>query len=572
MRVLTFRRLPLAAALAALVLAAAPGLAQPGPGDVGAYLAARLAGQRRDLDASVPYLERLLAAQPEDMAVRERLVMALMSLGEGARAAQLARPLYQVAPNNPAARMALIADAFARRDFAGVLDLTGGAGRAPAAVEALAAAWAHLGQGRMTEALGALEVAAAQPGLGPFAFYCRALMLALAGDAEGALAIIEDPERGVRPALNRRGMLAYAQLLGLAERFDDARALLDEGFGTDPDPAVDRLRRAFAEGRSLPFDLIAGPAEGMAEVYAVLAASIRDPDQRQDTLVFAQAALAINPQLSDARILLAQAFEELGQTARAAEAYARIGPDDSFALVAAIGRANTLEAEGRVEDALAVLEAAEARHPDSLLAPQVLGDALRRAGRHAEARAAYGRAIALHQARGLPIDWRLWFARGVASERSGDWPAAEADFRAALAVDPDQPSVLNYLGYSLVERREKLDEALALIDRAVASEPDAGYIVDSLAWALFRLGRYDEALPHMERAVELMPTDPILNDHLGDIYWAVGRFREAEFQWRRALSFGPHDDLDMDRVRRKIELGLDQVLAEEGAEPLHSGN
>lgn len=567
MPVLTLR-LPIAAAMAALI-AAGPAAAQTAPGDTGAYLAAREAGQMRDFDVALPYLQRLLAAQPDDQAVREQVILALVSLGEVTRAAELAGALHQAAPTNAAANLAVIAAAFARRDFAAVLALTESEGAGRPAVEALATAWAHLGQGRMTEALGALDLAGSQAGLGAFALYCRALMLALAGDAEGALAIIEDPATGVRGALNRRGMLAYIQLLGLVERFDDALALIDEGFGDAPDPQVDRLRAAFGAGASLPFDLIAGPADGMAEVYAVLAASIRNPDQRQDALLFAQAALAINPRLTDARIIVATVFEELGQPDRAAQAYAQVGTDDGFALVAAIGQANTLEAQDRMDEALAVLQEAEARHPTSLVAPQMLGDAMRRASRHEDALAAYSRAIDLHLARDLPIDWRLWFARAVAHERTGQWPLAEADFRAALEVEPDQPTVLNYLGYSLVERREKLDEALEMIERAVAGEPDSGYIVDSLAWALFRLGRYAEALPHMERAVALMPTDPILNDHLGDVYWSVGRYREAEFQWRRALSFAPHDDLDVERVRGKIDLGLDQVLADEGAEPLN---
>ena len=144
---------------------------------------------------------------------------------------------------------------------------------------------------------------------------------------------------------------------------------------------------------------------------------------------------------------------------------------------------------------------------------------------------------------------------------------ADADFRKALELNPDQPLVLNYLGYSLVERGEKLDEALGMIQRAVAAQPDSGYIVDSLAWALFTLGRYSEALDPMERASILEPVDPIVTDHLGDVYWAVGRKLEAEFQWHRALSFDPEEE-QATRIRRKLEIGLDAVLAEEGALPL----
>jgi Tfp pilus assembly protein PilF len=183
-----------------------------------------------------------------------------------------------------------------------------------------------------------------------------------------------------------------------------------------------------------------------------------------------------------------------------------------------------------------------------------LGDALRAQDDDQEAIAAYTVAMDLT----AESDTRMWFlhfSRGIAYSQDGDSVAAEADFRAALAINPEQPQVLNYLGYSLVEEQRKLDEALDMIERAVAASPDSGYIVDSLGWVYYRLGRYEEAVVQMERAVELMPTDPILNDHLGDVYWAVGREREARFQWRRALSFAPHPDLDTDLVRRKIEDG-----------------
>ena len=168
--------------------------------------------------------------------------------------------------------------------------------------------------------------------------------------------------------------------------------------------------------------------------------------------------------------------------------------------------------------------------------------------------------------------WIIYFARGISHERIDQWENAEADFRKALELRPDQPQVLNYLGYSYLEMQTNYEEALDMIERAVALRPDSGYIIDSLGWGLFRLGRYEEAVGHMEKAVEKMPIDPIVNDHLGDVYWAVGRYREAEFQWHRALSFITEDtdpqDVDAERIRRKLEIGLDAVLEEEGEPPL----
>ncbi|MFN3953661.1 MAG: tetratricopeptide repeat protein [Pararhodobacter sp.] len=557
--------------LAGLLVLAPPLQAQtlPAGGFAGALLAAREAGANNDFAGSLPYLERMLAIEPDSLHLLESVTIASLALGRHEQAASHGARLLADMPENYAASLALLADAFARQDFSRALVLAQGEGRTHPLVDGLAVAWAHLGQGRMTEALAALDAVAAQDGMLAFAQYCRALALALVGDAEGAAAAMEDEASNVLGSLSRRGLIAYAQVLGQLERFDDALALIDEVFGpVTTDGQVARMRAAYAEGRALPFDLISDPAQGMAEVFAVMASAMRSAQNTHDALLYARAAEWVNPALYDTRLLIGQLFEEMEQPRQAAAVYAEIPEDDVFGLAAAMGQAQTLEALGDLDGAIAVLERLVAQNPQSVVATQVLGDFLRRDGRHDQAIAAYDRSFELMEQSGLAGDWRAYFSRAVSHERLGQWPEAEADFRSALAIEPDQPTVLNYLGYSLVERQEKLEEALEMIERAVAGEPDSGYIVDSLAWALYRLGRYDEALPHMERAVELLPTDPILNDHLGDVYWAVGRQREAQFQWRRALSYGPHDDLDLDRVRRKLEVGLDQVLQEEGAPPL----
>ena len=157
--------------------------------------------------------------------------------------------------------------------------------------------------------------------------------------------------------------------------------------------------------------------------------------------------------------------------------------------------------------------------------------------------------------------------RGITNHTLDNWPAAEADFRAALALNPDQPQVLNYLGYSMVERNINMEEALQMIETAVAAEPQNGAIVDSLGWVLFQRGDYKAAVGHLEDAAALEPVDPVVNDHLGDAFWAVGRFIEARFQWNRAMSFNPAET-DAARIRRKLEIGLDAVLAEDGEPPL----
>ena len=247
-------------------------------------------------------------------------------------------------------------------------------------------------------------------------------------------------------------------------------------------------------------------------------------------------------------------------------------PDHPAVHAAELGRVGTLREAGKVDAAIEVLEQLAKRFGDLSVVHSTLGDVLRQQDRFEEASGAYDRAIDLVP-EGANGTWFLHYARAIALERQDEWPRAEADFRRALELNPGQPQVLNYLGYSLVEKQIKLDEALGMIEQAVdATNGESGYIVDSLGWVLYRLGRFNEAVSHMERAVELMPVDPVVNDHLGDVYWAVGREREAQFQWMRALSFVDPEDLDgeadPDRMRRKLEVGLDVVLEEEDAPPL----
>ncbi|MGQ0671251.1 MAG: tetratricopeptide repeat protein [Hyphomicrobium sp.] len=184
-----------------------------------------------------------------------------------------------------------------------------------------------------------------------------------------------------------------------------------------------------------------------------------------------------------------------------------------------------------------------------------LGNIMRAHKKYGEAVGYYDRAIVLI---GKPDKrhWGYFYARGTCNERLKNWPAAEADLQRALTLMPDQPLVLNYLGYSWIDQGRNLKQGMALIEKAVALKPDDGYIVDSLGWAHFKQGNYKEAVRYLERAVELKPDDPVLNDHLGDALWRVGREREARFQWDQSLSLKPEPE-DIERIKKKINSGLE---------------
>ena len=167
--------------------------------------------------------------------------------------------------------------------------------------------------------------------------------------------------------------------------------------------------------------------------------------------------------------------------------------------------------------------------------------------------------------------WSLYYYRGISYERDKQWPLAEADFKKSLQLYPEQPLVLNYLGYSWVDRGEHLEEALGMLRRATELRPNDGYIVDSLGWAHFKLGRYDEAVIELERAIDLKASDPVINDHLGDAYWKIGRKLEAKFQWNHARDLKPEPD-DLKRILVKIDRGMDEDKpAEATAEPSKNG-
>ncbi len=191
---------------------------------------------------------------------------------------------------------------------------------------------------------------------------------------------------------------------------------------------------------------------------------------------------------------------------------------------------------------------------EKLQALDALGNILRARKQYADAVEVYNRAIGMI-AKPDRRHWVYYYARGTSYERLKNWPPAEADLKKALELYPDQPLVLNYLGYSWIDQGIQLDEGMRLIERAVAVKPDDGYIVDSLGWAHYKRGNYAEAVRYLERAVELRPDDPVLNDHLGDALWKVGREREAKFQWDQSLSLKPEPD-DALKTRRKLEEGL----------------
>ena len=265
--------------------------------------------------------------------------------------------------------------------------------------------------------------------------------------------------------------------------------------------------------------------------------------------MFVRLALGLESDNPTALFSLGQLLSERAREDLAINVYRQIGSDTPYSWYARLSIADALHGQEKIDEAVGILQAMADERQERSDVMRTLADLFRIEKQFEEAIEAYGEAFAREDGE---ADWRLHYTRGIALERAEQWERAEADFLAALALEPDQPLVLNYLGYSWVEQGVELERAKAMIETAVSKRPEDGYITDSLGWVLFRLGDYEGAVVHLERAVTLEPGDPVINDHLGDAYWLVGRKLEARYQWLRALSLEPDAEVEAD-IRLKLD-------------------
>lgn len=531
--------------------------------ELGAYLAGRQAAVANDFAAGAQYFGTALQADPGDPVLLESTLTSFVALGDFDKAEVMARDMVRRRlPSQIADLVINVADAKTGNWYGIFEALESGRSVGPL-VDGLTQGWAHMGSGNIRRALAQFDQVIETDNMTTYGITHKAYALASVGDFDGAEALFS-----ARPDMqySRKSAIAHIEILSQLGRNPQALALLDDIFGTQPDAAVAALRAALVSGQAVPFAAVPTPQAGLAEVYITVAGLMQTDTPDTFTLLFARAATALAPDDTPAVLMTAGLLEDLGQYDLANAAYTGVARDDPAFASAELGRADVLRAAGKRDAALEVLEALARAYPDMPRVFAAKGNLLREADRPGDAKAAYTRALALYDD-SAPAKWVVFYARGIANHQLDLWPEAEADFRAALALQPANPQVLNYLGYSLVERGEKLDEALAMIERAVAALPDNGAIVDSLGWVLFRLGQYDDAVEILERAATLEPVDPVINDHLGDVYWAVGRSIEARFQWQRALSFNA-TEADAQRIRDKLDRGLDLVLIDEGKDPI----
>jgi tetratricopeptide (TPR) repeat protein len=532
----------------------------------GAYLAARQAAFGNDFSQAARYHTQALLTDPANPQLLEGGMAAYLALGNIDAAGPIADAMIGFEINSQIAHLVRNVRVAQKEDWRAIFQALEAGHEIGPLIDGLSQAWAHMGQGEVRKAMERFDAVIAAPETQAYGLLHKALALAMVGDFEAAAEILS-PTATPQVRHSRRSAIAMAQMLSQLERNTEAVALLDGVFGGQLDASLESMRAALIAGETLTYTSVPSPKDGFAEIYFNVASALRDEAPNSYVLLYLRAALALRPSDTEMLLVTADLLDDMEQYALAQTIYAQVAIDDPSYIDAELGRADALIQLDNFDAAVEALQTLARTYPERAQIHATLGDTWRRKGDMQAANDAYSDALARYP-EDSPALWFVYYTRAITFHQLDQWAEAEADFRKSLTYRPDQAQVLNYLGYSLVERNEKLDEALDMIERAVAAQPDNGAIVDSLAWVYFRLGRYADAVTPMERAATLEPVDPIVLDHLGDVYWAVGRKLEAAFQWQRALSFDPEEE-EADRIRRKLEVGLDAVLVTEGQDPIH---
>ena len=531
----------------------------------GGYLAGRHALSAKDFDAASTYLSRAIEDDIENPELLNGLISVQVSLGDIGAAKISSDNLDLLGVQTQLSNMVKIAIQLRNRDFDNAKQQIENEQGINPLLDKIVTGWAFADQGNFEDAETIFDEIGKGSSLAQFSQMQKASMLAAYGRYESALNTIENLEKNSnRISIDARAL--KVQLLLKLDNKEEATEYFSKIFGDGVNSDAANLRmqvedhpNAYSIEESLSLEA------GIAYAFYAIADILKDDADPNTALLYVRLAQYLNENSQKAILLAADLLEQMGQYDLAVEEYAKISPSSSYFLNSELGRVGALRDGGKTEAALEVLYYLSREFSDIGIVHNSLGDFLRREERYSEAKIAYDRAVDIYRENNN-VSWVVLYARGITHERLQEWDKAESDFRNALTINPDQANVLNYLGYSLIDRGEKLDEAMTMIEKAVSLQPESGYIVDSLAWGLFKLGQYETAIPHMEKAAELMPVDPIVTDHLGDLYWAVGRQLEAKFQWRRALSFDP-ELKDATRIREKLRIGLDRVLVNEGLKP-----
>ena len=546
------------AALAATAFTAQPAAAYEQLDDrllSGNYLAGRSASVARDNDLASDYFVRALKADPGNPVLIERVFLLKTAEGDIADSEEYAIQVLGFNSQQRMARIVLGLRDFRNRRYTEARKNLEVASYTPVGelTSGLLVGWTHAGEGELNLALKALDRLDRNEAFVNFKNFHAALISDFLGNAIRAEVFYKKAYEQAGTSL--RIVQGYGNFLERSGRADEAIRIYTTYLEGDDNPLIQAALDGAKAGKK-PAPFVPTPGAGAAEALFSLATSMTDEQSIDVALLYTQLALSFNADRAVTLTLLGDILGDMKLDEKAIAAYSEIPASSPLRTNAEMEIGVSLHRLEKKDEAQAKLKDVIAREPDNYDAMVTLGNLYRSNEDYANAAKVYDQAIALlTEETTTPGHWRIYYFNGIAHERLKQWDIAERNFRKALELSPEEPMVLNYLGYSLIEKKLNLQEAMEMVKKAVELRPNDGYIIDSLGWAYYQLGDYEQAVIHIERAVELLPADPIIAEHLGDAYWRVGRKLEAKFQWQHARDNKP-EPVDLARIEGKLKDGL----------------
>ena len=522
----------------------------------GSYLAARHASIERDAQSAAAFYRSALRTDPKNNELLDRAFISSLAEGDIAASVKLADRILIADKSNRVARLVVGVHYLKMKKYAAAQKNINQSVRGPITdlVATLLSGWADYGAGDTKKPVANIDKLTGPEWYPIFKDLHSGMLLDLAGKEKDAGVRLERAYKLDDSAL--RVADAYARWL--SRNKDDAAAqAIYEAFDKKlaRHPLIQDGIKATKAGKKLP-QLVDSPQAGAAEALYGIGASLTRRGGEDLALVYLQLALYLAPNHSMALLSLADLYESVKKPQMAIGIYQRVPASSPLKRNAQIQLATDLDAADRSDEAIKILKDVIEQDPKDLEAIMALGNVERGRKKFADCAQTYTKGVdVIAASTESKPNWVYYYFRGICEERSKNWDKAEVDMKKALEIQPEQPHVLNYLGYSWIDRGTNLDEAMKMIKRAVDQRPDDGYIVDSLGWAYYRIGSYEEAVKTLERAIGLKPEDPTVNDHLGDAYWRVGRTLEAKFQWAHARDLKPEAE-ELPKIEAKIENGL----------------
>ena len=521
----------------------------------GSYLAARHASVERDANSAAAFYRSALRTDPKNNELLDRAFISSLADGDIDEAVKLADRILTLDKSNRVARLVVGVRDLKQKKYATAQININQSIRGPITdlVATLLSGWASFGAGNSKAAVANIDKLTGPEWYPIFKDLHTGLILELANKEKDAGTRFE------RAYKLDNSMLRVSDAYGrwLSRNKDSASAIgIYEAFDKKlpRHPLVQEALRETRAGKKLS-PLIESAQAGAAEALYGIGATLTRRGGEDLALVYLQLSLYLQPNHPLALLSLADLYESVKKPPMAIKVYERMPANSPLKRNAQIQLATNLDAADRSEQAIKILKDVTTEDPKDIEAIMALGNIERGRKKFADCSTTYSRAIDVMPGVTDKNTWVTYYYRGICEERSKQWSKAEADMRKALELQPEQPHVLNYLGYSWIDQGINLDEGMKMIKRAVDQRPDDGYIVNSLGWAFYRIGNFEDAVKNLERAIDLKPEDPTINDHLGDAYWRIGRTLEAKFQWAHARDLKPEAE-ELPKIEAKIANGL----------------